>query len=128
MVYIKHANASIEEIDAKLVRIAAEHKFGVLGVHDLKEKMKSKGIDFGPDCVVFEVCNPSQAKKVLEMDMTLSTVLPCRIAVYQDHGKTAVATLRPTAMISLFPAAEQVMSTAREVEESLMQIIDEVCA
>jgi uncharacterized protein (DUF302 family) len=44
----------------------ARHHFGVLGVHDLKAAMAKKGVDFCRDCRVFEICNPHQAKKVLE--------------------------------------------------------------
>ena len=34
--------ASFEAVCAKLPEISAKHKFGVLGVHDLKEKMRRK--------------------------------------------------------------------------------------
>ena len=29
--------------------------------------------------------------------------LPCRISVYEDGGKTKLATIKPTAMIALYP-------------------------
>jgi hypothetical protein len=32
------------------------HKFGVLGVHDLKAKMEEKGVPFTRECRIFAVC------------------------------------------------------------------------
>jgi uncharacterized protein (DUF302 family) len=37
----------------------------VLGVHDLRATMAKKGVN-SPGSAGFEVCNPHQAKKVLE--------------------------------------------------------------
>ena len=49
MLYEKVAHGSIEQVLAKLEKAAAENQFGILGVHDLKQKMKDKGVDFGPE-------------------------------------------------------------------------------
>ena len=60
--------------------------------------MAKKGVEFTHECRVFEVCQPQQAKEVLEQDMSISTMLPCRISVYEEEGKTILATLKPTAL------------------------------
>lgn len=126
MLYTKDATGSIEEVGEKLQAAAAANKFGVLGVHDLKEKMNAKGVPFGPECRIFEVCNPPQAKKVLEADMAISTALPCRISVYQEAGKIRVSTLRPTALLRLFGKAE-LEPVAQDVEDTIIRIIDAAC-
>jgi uncharacterized protein (DUF302 family) len=40
--------------------------------------MAKKGVEFAHECLIFEVCQPQQAKKVLEQNMSVSTALPCR--------------------------------------------------
>ena len=45
--------------------VQAEH-FGVMQVHNLKETMIKKGVEFAPEYLIFEVCQPQQAKKVLD--------------------------------------------------------------
>ena len=75
----------------------ARHKFGVLGVHDLKAKMAEKGVEFARECRIYEVCNPQQARRVLERNMEISTALPCRVSVYEEGGITKLATIKPTA-------------------------------
>ncbi len=126
MLYVREAQGSIDEVGKKLEAAAAENKFGVLGVHDLKQKMNAKGIDFGPECRIFEVCNPVKAKTVLEADMTISNALPCRISVYEEGGAVKVSTLKPTAVLGLFGRPE-LEAVAQEVEDVMIRIIDAAC-
>ncbi|HET7213889.1 MAG TPA: DUF302 domain-containing protein [Terriglobia bacterium] len=100
------------------------HKFGIMSTHDLKSKMKEKGIEFDRDCLIFEVCNPLQAKKVLEKNAEISTALPCRISVYREGDETVLATLRPTVMLALFETAG-LEPVAQEVEKTIMAIMQE---
>jgi uncharacterized protein (DUF302 family) len=118
----------IEKVREDLTRACANHKFGVLGVHDLKAKMKEKGVEFGGECLIFEVCNPNQAKKVLETNPDISTALPCRISVYKTkEGRTRIATLKPSELISAFGTTE-LQGVAREVEATLESIMQEAAA
>jgi uncharacterized protein (DUF302 family) len=48
-------------------------------VHNLKETMAKKGVEFERECLIFKVCQPQQATKVLDQNMSFSTALPCRI-------------------------------------------------
>ena len=108
----------------RLPEISQAHQFGVLGVHNLREKMESKGVPFARECRVFEVCNPRQAQKVLGENIALSSALPCRIAVYEQEGRTILATLRPTALVTLFDAPGAA-AVAREVEDTMVAIMAE---
>ena len=124
MLHIVESRKSLDRVAKDLEVAVARHKFGVLGVHDLKAKMAEKGVVFDRECQVFEVCNPQQAKKVLERNMEISTALPCRISVYEEAGKTRLATIKPTALIELYgtPALKGV---AAEVEATLVAIMAE---
>jgi uncharacterized protein (DUF302 family) len=127
MLYVREVKGSVNEVCKKLETAIAANKFGLLGVYNLKEKMAAKGVPFERECRIFEVCNPNQAKKVLEANMSISTALPCRISLYEEAGTVKVATLKPTAVLALFgtPELEQV---AREVETTILRIIDEAAA
>src|SRR6516162_4108124 len=93
---------SISEVASALAVAAQANRFGVMQVHNLKETMAKKGVAFTRECLIFEVCQPQQAKEVLERNMSISTMLPCRISVYEEEGKTILATLRPTALLEIF--------------------------
>ena len=125
MLYVREAKGSVDEVCKKLETAISANKFGLLGVYNLREKMAAKGVPFDRECRIFEVCNPSQAKRVLEADMSISTALPCRISLYEEAGRVKVATLKPRAILALFgnPELEQV---AEDVENTILRIIDEV--
>jgi uncharacterized protein (DUF302 family) len=86
--------------------------------------MKKKGVDFAGDCMIYEVCNPHQAKKVLEANGAVSTALPCRISVYRSGDVYKLATILPTAMMQMFGSPE-LEPVAREVEEVVTAMMRE---
>jgi uncharacterized protein (DUF302 family) len=124
MLHIVESTKPLARLIADLEQAVARHKFGVLGVHDLKAKMAEKGVPFARECRIFEVCNPHQAKKVLETNLEISTALPCRISVYEEGGKTKLATIRPTALIELYRTPE-LKGVAEEVEDTMVRIMAE---
>lgn len=124
MLHMVESRKPLDRVAKDLEAAVARHKFGVLGVHDLKAKMAEKGVAFARECRVFEVCNPQQARKVLEQNMEISTALPCRISVYEEDGKTRLATIKPTALIELYGTLP-LKSVAEEVEATLMAIMAE---
>lgn len=118
------STAPLDVVCRNLPEVAQRHRFGVLGVHDLKEKMTSKGVAFDRECRVFEVCNPQQAKEILNRSMEISTVLPCRISVYQEADHTVMATVKPTLLLGLFDAPGAA-AAAKEVASAMTKIIAE---
>jgi uncharacterized protein (DUF302 family) len=124
MLYEKTSQKSMAEIELALRDAAARHRFGVIHVHDLQKTMKEKGVDFNSECAVFEVCNPQQAKRALEANPAISTVLPCRISVYQRGEERVIATFLPTAMMEMFDSAG-LRPVAEEVESVVKAMIDE---
>lgn len=126
MLYVRAAKGSIDDVLKKLEKAVTANKFGVLTVHNLKQKLNAKGVDFGPACYIVEVCNPKRAKTVLEADMSISNALPCRITVYEEDGTVKVSTLRPTAILGLFGRPE-LQPVAEQVEQAMIRMIDTTC-
>jgi uncharacterized protein (DUF302 family) len=124
MLHIVESKKPIDQVATDLEAAAARHEFGVLGVHDLKATMAKKGVAFARECRIFEVCNPQQARKVLEANLEISTALPCRISVYEEGGLTKLATIKPSAMIELY-STPGLAGVAQEVEATLEAIMAE---
>jgi uncharacterized protein (DUF302 family) len=122
MLHVVESKKALADVARDLEAAVARHQFGVLGMHDLKATMAKKGVTFARECRIFEVCNPHQAKTVLEANLEISTALPCRISVYEEGGVTKLATIKPTAMIALYPNPE-LAQVAREVEQTLERIM-----
>ncbi len=115
-----------ETAEALHVAVQAHH-FGVMQVHNLQETMIKKGVEFDHACLIFEVCQPQQAKKVLEKNMSVSTALPCRISVYEEGGSTILATLKPTTLLALLDKP-QLAGMAQEVEDTIVTIMKEAAS
>lgn len=113
---------TVSEAAAALHEAVQANQFGVMQVHNLKETMAKKGVEFDHECLIFEVCQPKQAKKVLDENMSMSTVLPCRISIYEEGGKTTLAALKPTLLLAMFNTP-QLGDTAQEVENSMIKIM-----
>jgi uncharacterized protein (DUF302 family) len=124
MLYRVESRKSLAEVGRGLEAAAQKYKFGILAVHDLRAKMKEKGIEFERDCLIYEVCNPQQAKKVLEANAAISTALPCRISVYREGAGVTLATLRPTVLLEMFQTPG-LRAVAEEVEEVILKIMNE---
>ncbi|OHB75330.1 MAG: hypothetical protein A2Z34_06735 [Planctomycetes bacterium RBG_16_59_8] len=124
MLYTVESRKPVATICEDLAKACAEEKFGLLAVYDLMEKMREKGIEFGGECVIFEVCNPLKALQMLEKNPELSTVLPCRIAVFRaSDGRMRISAIRPTALMEFYGSVD-LQGAAAEVEKTLKKIVD----
>ena len=91
----------------------------MLHAYDLKETLTSKGFPLEHACHILEVCNPQQASKVLAEDMGMNIALPCRISVYEEGGKTKIATALPTKLLAAFSDAPALAAVAADVETKM---------
>ena len=124
MIYKLESKKDFDTVAKDLEEAAKRNKFGVLKVHDVKETITSKGVEFGMDCKIIEICNPLKAKQVLEANPDISSALPCRVSVYRDKGNVTLATIKPTALLSMFPNPE-LKAVAEEVEAAIVKIMNE---
>ena len=124
MLYVVTSDKSLGQVCADLEEAVVAHKFGLMATHNIRETMAKKGVDFNRECRIFEVCNPHQAKKVLESRMEVSTALPCRISIFEEEGKVKLATMKPSMMLGIFDAPD-LDSVAAEVETSMMAIMQD---
>lgn len=128
MNYIRHTDESVETVFQRVQEVAKANGFGVLHTYDFKQILTGKGFDLPQEVRVLEVCNPGQAHQVLGMDIALNMMLPCRISVYEDGGRTAVGMVPPTTLLGLVSQDARIQSAAREVEATMEKIIEEAVA
>jgi len=118
------SNKSVQEVVDNLKGVASKYKYGIQHIHDVKENLKAKGIDFKNECQIVDICNPIVAEQFLSEDMSLSIIMPCKISVYTQDGDTMIA------MNSLVQLVDDInpdmIEIAQKVQEQLLQIMDEV--
>ena len=123
VVYEKSTNKSLSEAISSLESNLKESGFGILWQLNFKDKLQEKGLDFKDDFVVLEVCNPKQAKEVLEENIHIGYVLPCKMVVRREGDKTYIGMTSPEVLIGLFEGSD-LTEVAKKVEESLKNSIE----
>ncbi|ADG93268.1 protein of unknown function DUF302 [Arcobacter nitrofigilis DSM 7299] len=123
MVYIEKSEKSVQEVVDKIQEIIPNYKFGVQHIHNIKETLISKGIDFKNECQVLDVCNPKVANEFLTTDMSLSSIMPCKISIYEEDGETLIA------MNSLAQLVDDInpdlTDIAQTTQKTILEIIKE---
>ncbi|HEY8910610.1 MAG TPA: DUF302 domain-containing protein [Desulfosporosinus sp.] len=107
-----------------LKKTISENKFGVLWELNFKDKLQEKGLDFQKNFMVLEVCNPKQAKEVLDRHIEVGYFLPCKMVVYEKEDSVYMGMVLPTAMIGMM-GQEELLSVAQQVETGLKKALDE---
>ena len=115
----KNLNDSIKSLEDNLKKDG----FGILWQLNFKKKLEEKGLEFKDDFVILEVCNPKQAKEVLEENIHIGYVLPCKMVVRSENNKTYIGMTSPEILIGLFESPE-LKEIAKKVEESLRNSIE----
>lgn len=124
MVYIEKSKKSVSDVVKAFEERVSDFKFGILHIHNVKETLKSKGVEFGNECQILDICNPNYAKAFLSEDMSISVIMPCKISVYEDKGDTYIS------MNSLVQLVDDLnpdlIELATQAQDILLEMIDEV--
>ncbi|NMH68914.1 DUF302 domain-containing protein [Bacillus sp. RO3] len=123
--YTKEVTMSVKEAVEAVESSLKDESFGVLWNLDLARKLQDKGLDFNEEIVVLEVCNPHEAKKVLEESMLVSYFLPCKVTVYTEEGTTKIGMARPGKLIEMVDN-DELKKLALDIENRLIGCLDKV--
>lgn len=120
------ANTTLAEIRPKVVEELKKEGFGVLTEIDLKATMKSKlNKDYLPH-VILGACNPGYADKVLTLEPTISTMLPCNVTIRElENGDVEIAIIDPSAAMGAVGNIE-LEEAANEVQNKLMKVLNNI--
>ncbi|HLO01234.1 MAG TPA: DUF302 domain-containing protein [Pyrinomonadaceae bacterium] len=102
--------------------------FGVLCEIDIKQKLKEKmDVDFRR-YVILGACNPPLAYRTLQEELHIGLLLPCNVIVYEadDPGKSVVAAIDATTMLSVAGDNSTLAAVASEVNEKLQRVVAQI--
>lgn len=100
--------------------------FGVLAEIDVQATMKARlNKDYLPH-LILGACSPSYADKVISVEPTISTLLPCNVTLREtDDGSVEVAIINPTVALSVV-GNSNLEVFAKEVEVQLKRVFDNI--
>ncbi len=99
--------------------------FGILSNIDVRRIIKEKIGEDIIDYVILDVCNPRHAKKALDAHKEVGMILPCKITVYEDRGKTWVSLYKPTEALKVLGFSD-LDPLAQQVERELRGALDAI--
>lgn len=123
--YTKTLNGTVNDNVYAITKLLEEEGFGVLWNLNLKDKLNDKGVNFSEEIVILEVCNPFEAKKILEETLLASYFLPCKIIVYSEEGSTKIGMPKPTSLIQMLED-HNLEKIASDIEARLIKCIDKL--
>lgn len=112
-----------EETVQGIVDAAEKQQWKVVTVHELNRSLEKAGHDVLPAAVI-ELCRPDYAARILADDgaRVVSSLMPCRIAVYQTaDGRVTVSRMNTSLMSKLFGGLiTEVMAAASADSEAII--------
>lgn len=113
-------NKSVDEVVEKIKEVMPNYGFGLQHIHNPPEKLREKGIDFNTECKILDICSPKIANEMLSADLSLSCVMPCKVAVYDNNGQTTIA------LNSIVQLVDDINPDLIEVAQDAQEIIENI--
>ena len=117
---------TIAAIRSKVEAELKKEGFGILTEIDLQATMKNKlNKDYLPH-VILGACNPMYADKVLSLEPTISTMLPCNVTLRElESGDVEVAMIAPSVAMGAIGNSE-LEQAAIDVEAKLSNVLNNI--
>ena len=115
MIYKITTDRPLSVVKAELESHSKESGFGVIGSYEFKKILEKKGFPIERDITVYELCNPKAANEALTAMPEISVYLPCRLSVYEEEGKTVLATIDINDIMDSMPIDEAFKKNMKNV-------------
>ncbi len=119
----KTVGGKFDDVLARIPEALKTEGFGILTRIDVKSTMKEKlKVDFRR-YQILGACNPAYAHQALTMDLSIGSLLPCSIAVWEeDDGRVTVTAVDP--MQTIAAGDERFKPVAQEVRAKLARALE----
>jgi uncharacterized protein (DUF302 family) len=120
--YTVTSNKAFDQVERAVQDAAAAQGLRVLHVHDVQKTFAEKGIA-RESYKIIEICNVKYANQALTGDPMIGLMMPCKVNVFTEQGKTRIALLLPSLLAEFYPHAN-LSGMASELETLLRGVVD----
>lgn len=121
--FTKTLNVTFDEALEKVTDALKTEGFGVVTDFDVRNAFKNKlGIDYRPYRIL-GACNPAYAKRTLDIDDKIGTMLPCNVILQQKEDVIEVSAIDPVASMGAI-SNTQIIDIAKKVQTKLENVIN----
>lgn len=120
--FTKIVEGDFTTVEATVRSALADRGFGVLTEIDVAATLKAKlGVD-RPALKILGACNPSFANRALNIDPSVSLILPCNVVLEVVGDKIKVSAMDPSVLMD----SPEMKELALEATELLSGMIDAI--
>jgi uncharacterized protein (DUF302 family) len=124
MFYELTTNKTLDDVIKSLQKLAPEAGFSILHQYDFFTILEGKGFPIEAKVWTFELCRASMASKMLNLFPLFSTMMPCRISVYEDSGTIHIATMNMMPMIEMIKEDAELYDEAKDLYAQILALME----
>ena len=124
MFYELTTNKTLDDVINSLQELAPEAGFSILHQYDFFTILEGKGFPIEAKVWTFELCRASMASKMLNLFPLFSTMMPCRISVYEDSGTIHIATMNMMPMIEMIKEDAELYDEAKDLYAQILDLME----
>lgn len=113
------SNKPISEVISKVPLICEQNKFALLQTYVYHEIVESKGFPINRKVYIYEICQAKVAASMLTDFPQFSIFMPCKIAIYEENGKTIIATMNMGIMLDAVQSKKELYDEATAMFNTL---------
>jgi uncharacterized protein (DUF302 family) len=117
---------SIDDVISSLQELAPISGFSILHHYDFFTILEGKGFPIESKVWTFELCRASMASKMLSQFPLFSVMMPCRISVFEDAGKTHIATLDMLPMLDAIKEQTELYTEAKDLYAQILALMEKL--
>jgi len=117
---------SINQIAEKVPVACEQYKFALLQTYVYHEIVESKGFPIKRKVYIYEICQAKTAAGMLTDFPHFSIFMPCKLAVYEDNGKTIISTMNMEAMLKTISSSPEFFKEATILFNTLKSLMDSI--
>jgi uncharacterized protein (DUF302 family) len=127
MFYELTTKRTLDDVINSLQELAPEAGFSILHQYDFFTILEGKGFPIEAKVWTFELCRASMASKILKEFPIFSTMMPCRISVYEDSDTIHIATINMMPMLDSIKDNAVLHKEAKLLYGQLMEMMKTIC-
>ncbi|CCQ73019.1 DUF302 domain-containing protein [Magnetospira sp. QH-2] len=113
-----------EDVRESMMSKAAELNMKFVGHQPLSTELNNRGVK-SAQLDIYQFCNPEDARKMVDVDMSFAAYMPCRIILVEDpEGRLWLEMLDLDLMIQFAKLEGEVLDIAIRVRDTLVEIMD----
>ncbi len=123
--YVVTVKKGVTPADIKIgIETAAEgENMNLVGVLDVEKGLKARGIKTHKPYMIYEICNLVLGAPILERTPEFGAFAPCKIILFERHGRLRLLTYLPTYALRYFPPNASSAKVAGKLDVMIIHIM-----